>query len=152
MTVYDQIIRSDIRKGDRIRATWTHGVLTYTIEGVAATQDSHGDWLVSGLPRYDLNITNLYRTNEVLHLIERPKKPLPTAVGNVIRITKIYNKENDWSFPSVGVVNINEYALCDGDGDWLIISLNESRSGSIYIKPEDVLEWTPLNISDRTED
>jgi hypothetical protein len=152
MTTYDEIARSNIKKGDRIRATWTHGALTYTIEGVATTQDAQGDWLTSGPPRYDLNITNMFRTNEVLHLVERPQKPLPITDGTAIRITKIYNEENDWNFPNIGVIDINEIALRDGDGDWLIVSLSENRSGSIYIKPKDILEWNPLNISDRTED
>jgi len=63
------ITQNKIRKGDKIKVTYTSSDVEYSRTGVAFHQSSEGDWETT----QGIFLTFTSRQNQVIELLERPK-------------------------------------------------------------------------------
>lgn len=112
---YKEIKPSELRVGDVFAALFTNEFsgITRLYTDVVATAVRADEVLAEGL-NFRTDCITFFRTDcNTFYLIERPKKPLPTAIGSVVEVDGVKYvrvlKDSEWYYEWVKVENTDHF-------------------------------------------
>lgn len=146
-----EITYSEIRKGDTIRVTETYPSGFQNIQiGVAEEHLNEGfvgDRWLSTTGTSQNNVVLVAKPEgssallkQIVELVERPKVPLPTEHGTIIRITEV-------STFGEHSKSVSSLAILDTDGEWCMFEFPHDV-GCDYFSPNNILSWNRVEITD----